>query len=332
MATSRACQVGACSCWWASSCSSSTTTAARSATGAHAAARVPTTVAPAAPTAQSRGWHRHGTPARRSPAADRRAHGRVGHEDEGVAPATRPPRDVDEVRGRRQPQHRARAGDGPGEQLVAGPVGRVRGARRQGGRPPAPGWRSGAGRRDGRPTAPRPSRPARAAPGRGPRPLRLASGRRATPDGRLDADGHDPPADPAAVELDPDHVPDAHLVPDSVRDQVVEGLVDRGTSGRTRTTSGAGSDANVGPEAAGFAPKDDAAGKLVADAIEKHGFKTDRVQKSDAGETLVYAQADQPKDVVIVRLNDQMLVNVANLKTPKGWVGEMVEENGFFPI
>ena len=53
--TSRACQVGARSCCQRSSCSSSTTTAARSGTGAHAAARVPTTVAPAAAWAQSRG-------------------------------------------------------------------------------------------------------------------------------------------------------------------------------------------------------------------------------------------------------------------------------------
>ena len=47
-----------------------------------------------------------------------------------------------------------------------------------------------------------------------------------TPAGGSTSDLDDPAADPPAVELDADHVPDAHLVPERVRDQVVEGLVD----------------------------------------------------------------------------------------------------------
>jgi hypothetical protein len=80
-----------------------------------------------------------------------------------------------------------------------------------------------------------------------------------------------------------------------------------------------------------FAQKDETAGKQVVEAIQKHGFKTDRVQKSDEGETLVFAQADKTDDSMIVRLSDQMLVNVANLQTPGGWMGEFIKENGFFP-
>ncbi len=77
-ATSRAFHVGACSCWWASSCSSRTTIAARSATGVHAAARVPTTVAPAAPRAHPSGWRATSTPARSRREARPRAVAAVG--------------------------------------------------------------------------------------------------------------------------------------------------------------------------------------------------------------------------------------------------------------
>lgn len=80
-----------------------------------------------------------------------------------------------------------------------------------------------------------------------------------------------------------------------------------------------------------FAQPDEAVGTQVQEAIKAHGFQTDRVQKSDEGETVVYAQGDQPKDVQIVRLSDQTLVSVAGLTVPQGWVGEMVEEHGFFP-
>lgn len=80
-----------------------------------------------------------------------------------------------------------------------------------------------------------------------------------------------------------------------------------------------------------FAQKDETAAAQVMEAIKTHGFTTDRVQKSDEGETLVFAQADEPKDMQTIRLSDQLLVNVANLKVPTGWVGEMVKEQGFFP-
>jgi hypothetical protein len=80
-----------------------------------------------------------------------------------------------------------------------------------------------------------------------------------------------------------------------------------------------------------FAQKSEAAATQVLEAIKKHGFLTDRVQKSDEGETLVYAQCDQPKDAVVVRLSDQSLVSVANLSIPNGWVGDLIEKNGFVP-
>lgn len=80
-----------------------------------------------------------------------------------------------------------------------------------------------------------------------------------------------------------------------------------------------------------FAQKNEKASAQVLEAIKQHGFTTDRVQKSDEGETLVYAQGDQSADAVVVRLSDQTLVTVGGLKTPTGWVGELVEKQGFFP-
>jgi hypothetical protein len=80
-----------------------------------------------------------------------------------------------------------------------------------------------------------------------------------------------------------------------------------------------------------FAQKDEAVGTQVQDAIKAQGFTTDRVQKSDAGETLVFSQSDQKGDTQIVRLSDHLLVNVGGLRMPGGWVGEMIEEHGFFP-
>jgi hypothetical protein len=80
-----------------------------------------------------------------------------------------------------------------------------------------------------------------------------------------------------------------------------------------------------------FAQKDESAGTQVQEAIKQHGFITDRVQKSDEGETLVYAQQDQKGTVQVVRLSDQLLATVGGLTVPSGWVGELVEEHGFFP-
>jgi len=80
-----------------------------------------------------------------------------------------------------------------------------------------------------------------------------------------------------------------------------------------------------------FAQKDDAVTAQIREAMNTHGFKTDKVQKSDDGETLVYAQQEAKGETMVVRLSDQMLVTVGGLRTPDGWVGEMVEEHGFFP-
>jgi hypothetical protein len=80
-----------------------------------------------------------------------------------------------------------------------------------------------------------------------------------------------------------------------------------------------------------FAQKDEAAGTKVLEAIKTHGFKTDVVQKADNGETVVYVQSDQKGETHVVRLSDQTLVNVAGLKAPEGWMGELIEEHGFFP-
>jgi len=80
-----------------------------------------------------------------------------------------------------------------------------------------------------------------------------------------------------------------------------------------------------------FAQKNEDAAKQVRDAIEKHGFRIDRVQKADGDETLVFAQTDAPKEVQLVRLSDQSLVSVANFQIPSGWMGDQIEEHGFFP-
>lgn len=80
-----------------------------------------------------------------------------------------------------------------------------------------------------------------------------------------------------------------------------------------------------------FAQKSEAAGNQVQDAIKKYDFTTERVQKSDEGETLVFPQRDQVGDAQVVRLSDQLLVTVGELQSPGGWIGELVEEHGFFP-
>lgn len=80
-----------------------------------------------------------------------------------------------------------------------------------------------------------------------------------------------------------------------------------------------------------FAQKSEDATKQIEEAIKTHGFVTNRVQKSDEGETLVFAQGDQPGETHVVRLSDQTLVNVAGLQVPEGWVGDWIEEHGFFP-
>lgn len=80
-----------------------------------------------------------------------------------------------------------------------------------------------------------------------------------------------------------------------------------------------------------FAHKDEDVKTLMQEAIKKEGFAVDRVQKSDEGETMVYSQGDQPKEAMVVRLGDHVLASVAGFTVPQGWVGDLVEEHGFFP-
>ena len=252
MTTSRACQVGARSSWYTSSCSSSTTTAARSRTGAQAAARVPITVAPAAPRA-SRG------------ARSRRAAPPGAGGDRGGGPGwpTAPARGC--CRGR---PWRARAGRGRWRAAGAPPRGPRRrtprrisssGAwctgwgrgRRAGGQRPAPPGRArpcGGSAPVDRPSATRPTGPARSARAAGPSPVTLANGRSVTPRRRPTLVGHDPAADAATVQLDPHHRADADLVPERLGDQVVERLVDGRRISSTRTTR-----STAGSSAPGFA-------------------------------------------------------------------------------
>ena len=184
MATSRACQVGDCSCWWASSCSSSTTTHARSPTGAHAAARVPTTVAPAAPRAQSTGWAATATPARRSRSVIVAAIAADGHSTSALpsaAPASATCTRL--VAGGSRSTDRG-AANAPARRAWSGGADRPARCRRRGAAArPARATRSSAATRGDRPSATPPTRPARSAQAVGPEPARLASGRSATPSG-----------------------------------------------------------------------------------------------------------------------------------------------------
>ncbi len=134
------------------------------------------------------------------------------------------------VAGRGQAEHRPLRGERLGQQLVGPDVNRCTGG--PGGRQVPHGLVGRGGAQEVRRT-----------PGPAPRgPLGQVDqvlGR--TPPGHLgdrlqhppdvvgiasDVVGHHPPADPSAVQRDPDHRPDAHLVPELVGDQVVEGLVD----------------------------------------------------------------------------------------------------------
>ena len=235
-ATSRACHVGACSSWWASSCSSSTTTAARPPTGAHAAARAPTTRArPAAPSAQSRGMGGH---AGRRRAAGRgataAATGAVGHRHQGVAPPRRGQRHAGGVGRGRQPQHGPARAEGVarpgGDRVDRVPPATSAGAAGAGAGRPATCARATpcAGSDAGRPGPP-PRRPRGQVDevGPGPRPDHLGQRpqRRPRPAGRRRP--RRPTRRPAGrARATRTTVPDAHLVPERVGDQVVEGLVD----------------------------------------------------------------------------------------------------------
>ena len=107
-----------------------------------------------------------------------------------------------------------------------GPIGERGGRRGDGGDDPLGGGRLEEGGGATGPAPGGPGFPARSDRPSGPRPLALGEGAQGHPWRRHHVEADDPAADPAAVELDADDVSDAHLVPDSVRDQVVEGLVD----------------------------------------------------------------------------------------------------------
>ena len=81
-----------------------------------------------------------------------------------------------------------------------------------------------------------------------------------------------------------------------------------------------------------FANPDATVAEAVRQSIADAGFITDKVQKSDEGETTVYGQADMSdENMVMVRLSDQMIVAVNGLPAPTGLFNDMVEEHGFFP-
>ena len=157
------------------------------------------------------------------------------------APMRRPARGQHQrepVGARRQPEHRPIGPRGRARSARSS-AGAGRGRRRAGaGRPTAAhhaGRRRGAQelRPGARPTATPPSRPARCRSADGPAAGDLGQRLAASSAlGRLDADGDDPPADPATVQLDPHHVADPHLVAHRVGDEVVELLVDAGDVGQ----------------------------------------------------------------------------------------------------
>ena len=218
-ATTQAFQVGACSCCSPSSWPSRTTTAARSGHGAHAAARAPMTTAhPAAAWAHSRGTTRDRQPG----GAGGASAGRGGRrrDDQGRAPPGGGQHDRQQIGGRRHPQHAARppkasaisARPRPALPSVDRPArpdhvpAGGRPGRRQAGSPaPRPG--DAVFRNDGPAPGPAPCRPPGQVDHLGRRPPTGHLGQRAQghPRGRLDVVGHDPAADPAAVQVDADH-------------------------------------------------------------------------------------------------------------------------------
>ena len=232
IATSRACQVGVRSSWWTSSCSSSTTTAASGEIGAQAAARAPITLTPPARAcAQSRGTTATGTPG--SPEPRGQLPGLAGSTGppRGWAPSPRPPAPPRTDRRRAGAGARSRAAVRPPPPAPA-----RRPPSAPGCQPVEDGATAGTARSGEavpRSVARRPAQRQAAHRGQvdelGRRAPPRHLGQRAQHDARrrLDLVRHDPGPDPTAVELDPHHGADAHLVPERLGDQVVEGLVDR---------------------------------------------------------------------------------------------------------
>ena len=142
--------------------------------------------------------------------------------------------------GRRgQPQHRPAPAQGVLGQAVDRPSPGARATARP---PPA---RPGAGRPrsaratrcagttpGGPPSATPPTGPARSGRARGRARTTAPAAAASTPAGGSTPTLDDPPADAARPEGDADPVPDAHLAPERVGDQVVERLVDGGLVGR----------------------------------------------------------------------------------------------------
>ena len=147
---------------------------------------------------------RDGSPARCEPQGQAGGHRRRRAEHERVAQGGGGQDHLDAVRGRREPEHRP--GGRPGRPRPAAWVA-VRDGRWRlvggghGGHHPlraTPSCRKDAGRPAQRQAA-QPARSIRSAVG--PRPLRLANGRRATPGGGTTSTLDDPAADPPAVQL-----------------------------------------------------------------------------------------------------------------------------------
>ncbi len=176
---------------------------------------------------------RRATPARRNARATWAATGAVGHRTSAWPRRGRRHGHHAGIGRGRQPQH----GSLPPEGVVDQPVDRVaavHGGHGHDGRGPGQAGDVALGRRRAqerrRTTGPAPGGPPgevdEIGPGAAPGPLRQRP--EVDPGGRLDVDLDHPPADPPRAEGDPDTVPDAHLVPERVGDQVVERLVDGG--------------------------------------------------------------------------------------------------------
>lgn len=80
-----------------------------------------------------------------------------------------------------------------------------------------------------------------------------------------------------------------------------------------------------------LAQPDDERTNAVRDLLKAEGFVVDRVQKSEKGDTVSYVQGDQPAEVQIVRLGDNVLASVGGLSMPEGWMSEVIDNYGFFP-
>ncbi len=79
-----------------------------------------------------------------------------------------------------------------------------------------------------------------------------------------------------------------------------------------------------------FANPDAGVSERVRKSIAEAGFITNRVRKSDEGETVVYAQSSDP-DGHMVRLSEQMIVVVKGLDAPKGIFSGTADDQTYYP-